>query len=341
MICWCTHCSRICSGHRHYILTTHDVKAKLAEVVVVGTTDYYGNQDACKRQGGGGIDEKIARIRRMREYALQLEDDIGKKNTREAMKELVEETWDAPSKPYNTSLLEKIRTSRAWNISSNNFHSNAVPEAAAEAAAAPSAIPAWNAVYPNAGRPELLPVIHPRGEDASTLYEEVDFAIQFRHKRPTGEVNEHNTSYIGIDNLFGTVLKERTKAESRGRCWNYPDCKAFMYPAELEHILDHVNDGDPEKKVTEEKMREYRTQLDIYTKAFRSARFAGGRRRKTRKTRKTKNQNGGADERFTIGPATLAECALAGGGRKTLRKKHRRNISRKRKALTSKNIVPM
>jgi hypothetical protein len=182
-------------------------------------------------------------------------------------------------------------------------------------------------VYPNAGRPERLPVIYPRGEDASTLYEEVDFAIQFRHKLPTGEVNEHKTSYIGIDSLFGTALKALTKGESRGRCWNYPDCKAFMYPAELKHIWDNLNDVDPEKKVTEEMMREYRTQLEIYTKAFRSARLAGGRRRKTRKTR---HQNGGADERFTIGPATLAECALAGGGRKTLRKKHRRNISRKR-----------
>jgi hypothetical protein len=325
MIYWCTHCSRICSGHRHYTLTTHDVKAEEVEERV-NNFDFFGNQDACKRQGGGGIDEKIARIRRMREYALQLEADIGTKDTREAMKELVEETWDAPIKPYNTNLLKKIRTKRAWNISSNRFHSNAVPEAAAEAAAAAAAVPAWNGVYPNAGIHDRFPLIHLHGYDPVAM-DDVDFAIQFRHRLPTGEVNQHNDSYIGIDNLFGTVLKERTKGESRGRCWNYPDCNAFMYPAELEYILEHVNDGGPEKKVTEEKMREYRTQLDIYTKAFRSARLAGGRRRKTRKTR---HQNGGADERFTIGPATLAECALAGGGRKTLRKKHRRNISRKR-----------
>jgi hypothetical protein len=192
------------------------------------------------------------------------------------------------------------------------------------AAGAGSAGPAWNIAYPNAGNPDFLQLIHPGGHD-STNMEDVDFAIQFRHKRPTGEVNNHIDEYIGIHRLFRDVLDLRRSGEERGRCWNYPQCKARMFPAELQYILDHVNDGDT--KVTEENMTAYREKLARYTQSFGDAPIVGGRRRKTRKARKARHQNGG--ERFTIGPATLAECAV--GGRKTLRKKRRSNNSRKRR----------
>jgi hypothetical protein len=94
-----------------------------------------------------------------------------------------------------------------------------------------------------------------------------------------------------------------------------------MFPAELQYILENV------KGVSEEKMAAYRAALDKYTQSFGEAILAGGRRKKGGKTRR--KQKGGAEERFTIGPATLAECALAGGARKTRRNKNRRNNSRK------------
>jgi hypothetical protein len=164
------------------------------------------------------------------------------------------------------------------------------------------------------------------------FYEDVDFAIQFRHRLPTGEVNNHDGEYIGIDNLFRKVLNFRRKGEGSGRCWNYPDCKAGMFPAELQDILKHVNDGA--MKVTDEDMTEYQRLLDLYTESFGYAPpIVGGRRRKTRKAR---NQKGGADENgadegFTIGPATLAECAVAVEGRKTRRRRHRGKNSTKRR----------
>ena len=354
-IFWCSLCSRICLGHRHYSLTPHNV---MAELVSLGETNapFFGRDSHCRAAGGGGIAEKIARIRRLREYALKLEDDIGKKDTREAMKELVEATWDAPLTPYK-KLVEEILAKRKWNISSNLFHRNVVPatllvkrprqNAAAAAGAgsvgparnirvkrsrqnaaagAGSAGPAWNIAYPNAGNPKLLPIIHSPGYD-STLMDDVAVAIQFRHKLPTGEVNNHVNEYIGINRLFREVLNLRRTGEERGRCWNFPDCNARMFPAELQYILDHVNDGA--MKVTDEDMTEYQRLLDLYTESFGYAPpIVGGRRRKTRKAR---NQKGGADERFTLGPATLAECVVAGGGRKTRRRRHRGKNSRKRR----------
>jgi hypothetical protein len=342
-IFWCVVCSRICSGHRHYLLTPHS-----GEKPDFASRDetFFGGDSHCKAAGGGGIAEKIARIRRLREYALELEAYIGKKDTREAMKELVEATWDAPLTPYE-ELVAKISKEGTWNIPSNLFlgpptlltkrsRGNAAAGAGTAkrlrgnaAAGAGSAGPAWNIAYPNAGNPELLPIIHSPGYD-STLMNDVAVAIQFRHKLPTREVNYHVNEYIGIDRLFREVLKLRRIGEGRGRCWNFPHCNARMFPAELQYILDHVNDGA--MKVTDKDMTEYQRLLDLYTESFGYAPpIVGGRRRKTRKTRKARNQKGGADERFTLGPATLAECVVAGGGRKTQRRRHRDKNSRKRR----------
>jgi len=363
-IFWCSLCSRICLGHRHYSLTPHNVMAELVSLGETNATPFFGRDSHCIAAGGGGIAEKIARIRRLREYALKLEAYIGKKDTREAMKELVEATWDAPLKPYK-KLVEEILAKREWNISSKLFHLNVEPAtllgkrrnvepaaaaaagagsdgparkirakrsrrnvepAAAAGAGAGSAGPAWNIAYPNAGNPKLLPIIHSPGYD-STLMDDVAVAIQFRHKLPTGEVNNHVNEYIGINRLFREVLNLRRTGEERGRCWNFPHCNARMFPAELQYILDHVNDGA--MKVTDEDMTEYQRLLDLYTESFGYAPpIVGGRRRKTRKAR---NQKGGADERFTLGPATLAECVVAGGGRKTGRRRHRGKNSRKRR----------
>jgi len=355
-IFWCSLCSRICLGHRHYSLTYHNELAKL----VSSGRGYHGRAAGC-----GGIAEKIARIRRLREYALKLEADIGKKDTREAMKKLVEATWDAPLTPYK-KLVEEILAKREWNIPSKLFHTNVVPPAAAAAGAgsagpaenlkrsrenmelaaaaaagAGSAGPAgkrlpyaWNITYPNAGNPKLFPFIHSPGYN-STLMDDVAVAIQFRHKRPTGEVNNHVNEYIGINRLFREVLNLRRTGEERGRCWNFPHCNARMFPAELQYILDHVNDGA--MKVTDEDMTEYQRLLDLYTESFgdlytelfgSGPPIVGDNRRKIRRTG---NLKGGADERFTLGHATLAEYVVAGGGRKTQRRRHRGKNSRKRR----------
>jgi hypothetical protein len=318
-IYWCTLCSRICLGHRHYTLTTNDVKAVLTPIS--SDANPFGGDFACRAQGGGGIDEKIARIRRMREYALELEEEIDRISTIQAMNKLIEETWNAPLEPYAERVAE-IRTKRAWNVDSKNFHANVATTAVEEV----NAGPAWNIAYPNIENPELLPVIHKGGVNATSL-NEVNNAIQFRHRTPSGEVNNHVDEYIDLEVLFSDVLKNRRALDARGRCWNYPICQARMYPAELQYILDKVAADIPE-----EKMKTFRAELKRYTKSFGEAVIEGGRRKPGLKTRR-KLKGGAHDERLTIGPATLVACVLNGKVRKTRRRRNRRNASSRKRRL--------
>ena len=322
-ISWCTICNRICLGHRHYKITDYRIKADLT--TIPSGANYFGGEDDCKAQGGGGINEKITRIRRLREYALELEEDKGTKTKTVAINELVEETWNAPLQRSGKKVT-KIRTTRIWNIPTNSFPENIRPTE--------STGPVWDISYPDAGNPDLFPIIHPHGDNASSM-NEVDNVIQFRHRLPNGSINNHTDEYIGIDNLFRNILKERLIGENRGRCWNYSEnpssCKARMYPAELEYILDHV------VGISEDDMRDYRKQLGYYKKAFGDAVITGGYRRKERKGRKTRRQyKGGEGDKFTIGPAILAECIMVGGTRKTRRNKNRRKKITKYKKYTQK-----
>ena len=68
---------------------------------------------------GGGLPEKIARFRRLREYALELNEDIGNITTIEAMKD---QMWNAPS--YKTRKVQQIQATKKWNIPSNIFPAN-------------------------------------------------------------------------------------------------------------------------------------------------------------------------------------------------------------------------
>jgi ankyrin repeat protein len=315
-IYWCTICSRICFSHRHYKLSTNDVKAELTPPSP--SPNLFGPDSACRAQGGGGIDEKIARIRRMREYALELEGKIDRMAEIQAMNKLIEEAWNAPLEPY-AERVAKIRTNRAWNHPSANFHANATIAVEEE-----NAGPAWNITYPNIENPELLPVIHKGGVNTMT-FNNVDNAIQFRHKTPNGEVNNHVDEYIDIDYLFTQVLKTRRAGPERGRCWNYPICTALMYPAELQHILT-IATG-----ISEENMKTYREELERYTKSFGEAVIEGGRRKPGPKTRRKLKGGVHDDERLTIGPATLVECVLKNREvRKTRRNRHNAS-SRKRR----------
>jgi ankyrin repeat protein len=307
-ISWCTLCGRICSGHKHYTISNSAVMPTVLSTVI--TRDLvYGSDAECKALGGGGLAEKLARVRRMREYALELNGQIGRITKMEAHNRLVEETWDAPMQDYG-SRVAKIRTDKAWNIPSNSFN----------AVVATPVAPRATTVYPNAGNPERLPVIHPRGPDASNFNDEVDNAIQFRHSRPSGIVNNHARNYISIDNLFRRILNQRIPDE-RGLCWNFPYCKAHIFPEELEHILDNV------QGVSDENMAAYRAELEKYKNSFKDLVLTGGGK-KARKTRR--NHKGGANGRVTIGPATLAECALPGGGRQTRRHRNKNSGSKTR-----------
>ena len=81
-ISWCTICGRICVGHYHYPIVSVD--ASKPQPLIFGQPNPFEN-DCRLTNGGGGLPEKIARIRQLRETARELQADIDKLDHEEAM----------------------------------------------------------------------------------------------------------------------------------------------------------------------------------------------------------------------------------------------------------------
>jgi hypothetical protein len=291
-ISWCTVCGRVCDGHHHYKLSYHTEKATRAPELT-GVVDYYSSD--CVREGGGGLMEKLARFRRMREYALELNDQVGKLTKEQAMSELVEETWDAPL--VRVRKLKKIAANKKWNIPTENFLPNAKPIVGNKAANN----------YPNIIRPNANKALVPTTSRALNDFDDEQTFIQFHHRMANGEINHHEDSLISQPTLQGFIedINKHFGTPAFGLCWDYRDgagCSARLYP---EEIKDFVT---PEV---------YETYKKYFNKKF--AASVGGRRKTYKQKRK---QKGGAED--MLKEATLAECVLpprqGGGYRKRTRK---------------------
>ena len=163
---------------------------------------------------GGGLSEKLARFRRFREYALELQDEIGEKSEQEALEELVEETWNAPLR-RERKLLKGIANTKKWNINTGRFKKNEVQANAANAAN-----------IPFSGK---LPT-EARGRNNIMMNDDVEI-LRFHHKQKNGE----ETHGIGKETLE-EFIKDKTKNfgdESFGFCFMYPGCDARLHPAEI------------------------------------------------------------------------------------------------------------
>lgn len=109
-ITWCTMCSRVCkswryhnpdvgrdfNAHRHYKLVSYedDVPA-LVDPAAIGHRENPFDRD-CTSQGGGGLIEKLKRVRMLRRTAQDLEAQKGKTSDYKARAELVEAMWNSP-----------------------------------------------------------------------------------------------------------------------------------------------------------------------------------------------------------------------------------------------------
>lgn len=101
-ITWCTMCSRIGDsyptaggmGHRHYRKALVDDAKPGYAPIQPGQTENPFDRD-CVTQGGGGLLEKFARMRRLREYAFELQEQVGAISDYEARTQLVEEVWNS------------------------------------------------------------------------------------------------------------------------------------------------------------------------------------------------------------------------------------------------------
>ena len=188
-IYWCTICRRIALGHRHYDLAAAiGPKAEL----IGGGGDPFANDCSIDNEGGGPK-EKVARFRRLREYARDLQEEVGKKTFSEAMNELVEEMWNAPlsRKP----VVKKIIETKKWNINASEFPAPLPPP--------PERVINF-ALFPN-----IVQDVETAAANLSTTLvgfdsigqEDNQAVIQFHHVQPDGGVFNHEGNYISVESL--------------------------------------------------------------------------------------------------------------------------------------------
>jgi ankyrin repeat protein len=323
---WCTLCGRVCKDHRHYelasIMDIRDGHVPNIHVPVEAPEGlYFGGERECIKSGGGGYKEKIARMRRMREYASLLLNDVGKKTYKNAWKELVEAAWDAPvsMSPNNVQKIERILATKTWNIPSNVFPANVRPTNDEVAAPAAPSVP-----YPFAGRPTMNPILGEGGMNNVSL-EDVPVLIQLRHRQEDGTVIEHPQK-LSIQSLFNALTDTINPAsEYFGKCIYHADgCTGLMYPDELQFILDayptmHLPADAPERGA-------YQRLIDGYRLRF-NTRYRDNPEFKARV-----DANSAAAAAMPVGGAGAA-AGHGGGRRKTRRRRQhkRRRLTRQRK----------
>ena len=329
---WCTLCGRVCQEHRRLnnpedIVPAHHALGPAAgprtDLIRPGAGASPFSND-CTAYGGGMLLEKFIRFQKIREVANILKAQIGRITLEEAKKYMINQVWDSPLNvdPMLRAHLQTLLTEKRFNIPTAAFPNRPVEP------------PENNLVYPNvpypngAGADPLLPIIHPEGDDATTM-DTVRPAIQFVHRRQNGEVNLHADEYIGLESLFN-LLQSRNDEYRQGRggdigmCWNYPTCDAKIHPQEIAAILTRI-DTNPD--ITAENKARYRQIYDVYRNNYNRINQRGGAR--TRKGRR--RQHGGDDETPFFVEATDAACMLpprrgnavvpTARKRKTLRKK--------------------
>ncbi len=253
-IYWCTICGRICKGHRHYELG----QAQGAIPSLLPGRDPFASD--CMNEGGGSINEKLLRFRRLREYAKDLQEEAGKLPWIDAMNELCEEMWNAPLVRVSRAKLEKMRTEKQYNIPSSNFPTQ-IGSISENSPNIPYIFPT-NSEEEKRGK---LPILHPTVTETMTNFMGIDDTniIQFQHKRKDGTVNRHNKpgqqiSREGFLHWLNHILEDPT-AEEFGYCWQYKTtqqmipmteeqkanvCDAKLHPEEVRAALELT---DPEQ----------------------------------------------------------------------------------------------
>jgi hypothetical protein len=215
-ISWCTICSRISHGHRHYKLSNEGGEKPDLE----RAGDPFARD--CASQGGGGLEEKLSRFRRLREYALELEDDVDKKIKTEAMDELVEEVWNAPLR-REKKLLGRIRNEKKWNIGSEKFRGNRVNA---------------NANAPNIPFTGELPE-KKTGRNNVMMNDDVPVLV-YSHKQRNGSVEKHGVGEETLEGFLKAAVKEFGLA-SFGYWFMHPGCDAVLHPEEIKgHVPDDL-----------------------------------------------------------------------------------------------------
>lgn len=252
---WCTICNRICNGHRHYQITPANAPKAAEEKPRSGDADAFGGENDCRKYGGGGREEKIMRIRRMREYAFDLNQDIGKIPHKTAMNQLVEEMWNSPY--YRTRKVQNILQSGKWNIQNTEF-----PGGTGAANPAPEAP---NVSYPFANKPNMFPILDFSGGMNNISLDDSPVLIQLVHREENGHIRTH-TQKISIQSLFGALGQFGGAGTPEfGKCLFGDGCTGIHYPWELQYILDKY------PGLTQDDSVKYQEMITNYKQRFNEA----------------------------------------------------------------------
>jgi ankyrin repeat protein len=217
-ISWCTICGRIADKHAHYKAATSG-SLKPGLLMIQGRDPFAAD---CRGNGGGGLPEKLARFRKLRETALWLQGIVGKVTHIFAMNKLVEDSWDGPL--LNNPKLDNIAKTKKWDVSLDDFPQNV--------AVNDSKVRVANVERPAADK-ALVPVV--MGTGMNIVGDEGPL-IKFRHRQPNGSINEHKDGLITEASLkeFLEGGVKSSYEEKFGYCYMYPgSCKARLYPEEV------------------------------------------------------------------------------------------------------------
>jgi hypothetical protein len=270
---WCSVCGRITEFHNHFKLTyANAAKAQIEnkdrsilQRIERGENEVFFDNKNCIGLGGGGTEEKASRLRRLREYAIELQDDVGKKKYMDAMKELIEEVWNAPLRREKKKI-RKILEKKKFNnnlknlpniIRENNNNNNSGENVNIE----------YNGELPKKLDPKThscyIGASENEGEETNPVYE-------FQHKSRNGI--DHSDRLICKDDLE-LFIENQNRAfgvERFAKCFDLT-CNAFLYPQEIKSI------------VSNDMYEEYRKK---FNKKIRKNMAGGKYKHKTRKLKK-------------------------------------------------------
>lgn len=244
-ICWCVVCGRISHGHRHYKLAS--AGSALPELEAAGDPFI----PDCKGAGGGGLQEKVARFRQLRESALELEGEVGKKTKDAALNKLVEDVWNAPLHSNNT-VLKSITNTKKWNINIGRFRPNVQPNAVI------------NVNAPNIPFNGELPT-EKIGRNNATHEENIP-VIVFHHKQKNGTVDDHGIAVETLEEFIKNSSKNFGD-ESFGHCFMGAACDANLHPEEIKGRVSAEIYTDYKKKFNKKFMAQVGGSESIFTEA--------------------------------------------------------------------------
>lgn len=307
---WCTICGRPTKEHKHYILSSANapskelarIKPEIQERLNRGDNQAFFDNANCIGFGGGGTEEKASRFRRLREYALELQDDIGKRSHDDVMKELIEEVFNAPL--VRSRKIKTILEDKKWDIPIGEFPADTV---VVEQIANPTA--------PDVAFTGTLPTkLDPKDHDCVIMADENEGneenpTYQFHHERVGGI--DHTGIYICQKDLSRAIeIATKEFGDVRfGKCW-FSQCQGTMHPEEIKGIVPDVLYQDYKQKF--------------------NRKMAGGRRRATRRW---KVYRGGDESYSVLHPVDTSntQCDPAKkGAKRTPKNKRRRGTYRKR-----------